>query len=240
LSTTVDQGGEVRVQRLLRQWAEGSMAKRWTVARTSSALADLLGRSALGLIRTMAQSRAQDDVLTRELVSAVGNIVLGPLGSEALETLLTWSEEGGQIKMLAHQAFARAALRRDRTIAGAAAGPSLLRLARTDDDTWDRHSELWRKVLNDTAVQESKRRLAQWVVLAAEEQAKPTPDRDQGPNLEEQLRRLFRDLVTTANERARLDYLLRNLPSGSPAAASELAERLRTHLIDPSVGTIER
>ncbi|QNE17010.1 hypothetical protein F1D05_02650 [Kribbella qitaiheensis] len=226
LSTAVDQGAEASVRGLLRDWADGSVAKRWTTTRTVSVLADLLGRSAIGLIHTIARQPAQDERLARELVQTVADLLTGPVALQTLGTLTNWATAGNPCRPLAFRAFLRAADRRESS--RAASRPILLRLAASNRAAWAYHSELWRTMLNDTKDNKDARQcLARWVVLAGGDQ-----------DLETQLGRLFSGLARSPNESARLDHLLRYLPATAPATALPVAERLRERLPVPSIADL--
>jgi hypothetical protein len=226
LSTAVDQGAETSVRGLLRDWADGSVARRWTTARTVSVLADLLGRSAIGLIHTIARQPAQDDRLARELVQIVADLLTGPVGRQTLGTLTNWATAGNSCRPLAFKAFLRAADKREAS--GSTSRPILLRLATSDQAAWAYHGELWRVMLNDTKDnKEARQCLTRWVVLAGGNQ-----------DLESQLDRLFDELARSPNESARLDHLLRYLPATAPATALLVAERLRGRLPVPSIANL--
>jgi len=220
LSTAVDQGAEPQVRQLLRYWAEGSAAKRWTVVRTVSVLANLLGRSSLALLTTIARNPAQDDRLNQELVTTLTDLATGPLSRQTLAMLAAWSKAGGQLRSLAHQAFLQAATRGERF------SPAVLsRLVAADPLSGPSYVGMWRSAIDDMATRKhAGKQLAQLVVLAA-------GDND----LEAQLTRLCRALATSANDHARLDHLLRHLPAGAPDLAKEAAERIRRHLSPPSI-----
>lgn len=214
LFAAVEQGADDEVRRVLQRWAEGGEGRRWTVLHTADALADLLGKSTIPLVSTIAKTPARDPRLRHELERVTARLLTGPTSLQALDTLVGWSQHPGPHRDLAYRAFIRAAGKQEE------GRPALLSHGSVDQQAWDALITLWRAVLNDPAVRDDARRgLAGWVILAAEQQP-----------LELELRRLFSELAASANERARLDYLLRHLPGEGPEAARPVADRIRSRL----------
>lgn len=216
LFAAVQQGADDEVRRVLQRWAEGGEGRRWTVLHTADALTDLLGKSTIPLISTIAKKPARDPRLRNELERVTARLLTGPTALQALDTMVGWSQKPGPRRDLAYRAFIKAAGKQEEH------RPALLRHGNADQQAWTALIALWRAVLNDPAVRDHARLgLAGWVILAAEDES-----------FEPDLWRLFSELAGSANERGRLDYLLRHLPAEAPEAARPVADRIRTHLVD--------
>ncbi|MER6975246.1 hypothetical protein ABT304_29585 [Nocardioides sp. NPDC000445] len=216
LYAAAEQGAKAKVEEVLKRWAEGGVARRWTVVHTADALADLSDESAISLISEIAEMPTTDRQLERELERAAARLLISPLAGQARNTLVGWSREHGPRRELAHRAFMIAAGEQ------ADGRPTLLNHGASDQQAWAAFITLWRAALNDPGVRDDARdRLTDWVTLAVEEDS-----------LVPELRRLFADLAVSSNERARLDYLLRHLPADAPADARLVADRIRNHLLE--------
>lgn len=216
LFAAVQQGADYEVRRVLQRWAEGGEGRRWTVLHTADALADLLGKSTIPLISTIAKKPARDPRLRHELERVTARLLTGSTALQALDAMVGWSQKPGPRRDLAYRAFIRAAGKQEE------GRPALLSHGNADQQAWTALITLWRAVLNNPAARDDARLgLAGWVILAAEDES-----------LEPDLWRLFSELAASANERARLDYLLRHLPTEAPEAARPVADRVRTHLVD--------
>lgn len=217
LFAAVQQGAEPAVLPLLQRWADGGVARRWTVVHTVDALADLRNESTIPLLSEIAQKPTDNPRLKRELERVAARLLTSPIALEALDALVDWSQEDGFRRDLAHRAFVNAADEQDDI-----GRPALLTYGTSDPLARTALTTLWRAALNNPAVRDDARRsLSGWVLLAAEDEP-----------LEPELRRLFTDLAASANERSRLDYLLRHLPPDVPPTALQVAERIRTRLLD--------
>ncbi|WP_406023523.1 hypothetical protein OH802_27400 [Nocardioides sp. NBC_00850] len=216
LFAALQQGADDEVRRVLQRWAEGGEGRRWTVLHTADALADMLGKSTIPLISAIAEKPARDPRLRNELERVTARLLTGPTALQALDTMVGWLQNPGPRRELAYRAFVRAAGKREE------GRPALLSHGNADQQAWTALIILWRAVLNNPTVRDDARLgLAGWVILAAEDKS-----------LEPDLCRLFSELAGSANERARLDYLLRHLPREAPEAARPVADRIRTHLVD--------
>lgn len=216
LFAATEQGAKTKVDEVLKRWAEGGVARRWTVVHTADALADLSDESAISLISEIAAMPTTDPQLERELERAAARLLISPLASQARNTLVGWSRERGPRRDLAHRAFTIAASEQPD------GRPTLLNHGSSDQHAWAALTTLWRAVLNDPAVRgDARDRLTDWVTLAVEEDS-----------LVPELQRLFTDLAVSSNERARLDYLLRHLPADAPPDARLVADRIRNHLLE--------
>ncbi|MER7559765.1 hypothetical protein ABTZ46_22670 [Nocardioides sp. NPDC126508] len=214
LFAATEQGAKTKVDEVLKRWAAGGVARRWTVVHTADALADLSEESAISLISEIAEMPTTDPQLERELERAAARLLISPLAGQARNTLVGWSRERGPRRDLAHRAFTIAAGERTD------GRPTLLNHGASDQQAWAALTTLWRAVLDDPAVRgDARDRLTGWVTLAVEEDSL-VPD----------LQRLFADLAASSNERARLDYLLRHLPADAPPDARLVADRIRNHL----------
>lgn len=216
LFAAMQQGAEAEVRPVLQRWAEGGVARRWTVVHTVDALADLRDESAIPLISQIAEEPINDPQLRRELVRVAARLLTSAIALEALDTLVEWSQERGLRRDLAHRAFIGSADAQDD------GRPKLLGHGTSDQHAWTALVTLWRAALNDASVRDDARRaLTGWVLLAADDES-----------LEPELRHLFAELAASANERARLDYLLRHLPPDAPPASLQVAERIRIRLLE--------
>jgi len=225
LAAAVDLGAEAKVRPLLRYWAEGSVAKRWTVVRTITSLADLLGKSSMPLLSRIARSSAKDGNLESELTRALGGMLTSPIARQTAGTLVAWSAKDDDRRKLAQRAFLLASYTRRRDAPQSPPYPKLLRLGSSDAFIRDQHTKLWRRVIDDPATRpDALRRLADWVVLS-----------DGSQEVETELTTLLRALAGTPNERQRVDYLLRHLPSDASQSARSTAERLRRSLDQTSL-----
>lgn len=221
LYTVADGGLESLVRRLLSDWSRwGSQGRKWTAARSYALLGGATSAGALRDIgRMVSGGSAPDGALWATLMQTVEALLQGPTAVEVLARLGMWSESRGELRRLAAQGFLRAARRRHHEPGDFGSWPRLLWVAGKDPAAWQSLVAMWRTVLMDRELRrEALRSLASWVRCA-----------DVEPAVETALHRLLPGLVVTANDRDRLEYLLRKLREDADRP-SHAAERLRAAL----------
>jgi hypothetical protein len=227
LYTAAARGMDVVVRRLLSDWSrQGSQGRRWTAVRTYALLGDASAATALREIARVASTGATpDQALWSALVQTVETLLQEPAQNESLDALQQWGRAGGRLRQLAGEGFLRAAGRHSYQPVAGCSGPRLLWSADRDAVVGEQITALWRQVLDDRELRrDALQVLGSWLRAARE------------PAVEAAVARLLPGLVITANDRDRLDHLLRKLRDED--SSSGAAERLRAGL--PSVSAPER
>ncbi|MFI0154177.1 hypothetical protein [Streptomyces lydicus] len=247
LYTAADHGMDTVVRRLLSDWSRQSdLGRRWTVARTYALLGGTTVATALRDVGRMAATGpVPDAALQSALEETLDALLQGPAATAVLERLAHWQGSRAPLNVLAAAGFLRGARRRRYRPGAGAAWPRLLWLADRDAAARRHIVALWRGVLGDRTVRDDARDvLGHWVRAAGKASARvraagtaygavpaagESPDVEMVSDVEEALRRLLPDLVGTANERDRLDYLLRRLRDDTGDVSPTIA-RLRAAL----------
>lgn len=227
LYTAAARGMDMVIRRLLSDWSrQGSQGRRWTAVRTYALLGDASASTALREIARMASTgTTPDQALWSALVQTVETLLQGPAQNESLAALTQWGQSPGSLRQLAGEGFLRAAGRQTYQPEAGCTGPRLLWSADRDPVAGEQITTLWRHVLDDRELRrDALPVLASWVRAARE------------PAVEAAVARLLPDLVTTPNDRDRLDHLLRKLRDED--SSNGAAEYLRARL--PSVSAPSR
>ncbi|OEJ25780.1 hypothetical protein AR457_16190 [Streptomyces agglomeratus] len=252
LYTAAEHGMDTVVRRLLSNWSGHSdQGRRWTVARTYALLGGPTAATALRDIGRMATSATVPDAaLGAALEQTLEALLQGPAATTVLERLGQWQDPRGPLRELAVKGFLRGTARRRAEPGAGTAWPRLLWLADRDPLARRYVVVLWRELFGDRTVRdEARRAFARWVRAAETASSRAAAHgaafpgaraAGHGPvfgaagpegvsDVEEALSRLLPELVVTANDRDRMDYLLRRLcdDGGQPGPA---AGRLRDAL----------
>ncbi|MFB7466922.1 hypothetical protein ACFCZ1_26075 [Streptomyces sp. NPDC056224] len=233
LYTAAEHGMDTVVRRLLSGWSrQHDQGRRWTAARTYALLGGATAATALRDIgRMTAAGPAPDAALQTALEQTVDALLQGPAGPAVVEQLVEWHGGRGPLRELAAAGFLRGTRRRRYEPGSHGAWPRLLRLADQEAPARRHIVALWRGLLGDRVSRDAAREgLTRWVRAAETASARSAAAGHTVPSdIEQALGRLLPELVTTANERERLDYLLRRYGDGTglPSAA---AARLRAAL----------
>ncbi|MCB5911597.1 hypothetical protein [Streptomyces pinistramenti] len=247
LYTAAEHGMDTPVGRLLGVWSRQSdLGQRWTAARTYALLGGTTVTTALRDIGRMAAvGPVPDAALQAALEQTLDVLLQGPAATTVLGRLVQWRGSGDRLGELAARGFLGGAARRRYEPGAGSAWPRLLWLADRDPVARRHVVVLWRGLLGDRSTRDEARDgVARWVRAADHASAKEAaarsvsgakpavgvpPDVEAVSDVEEALRRLLPELAVTANERDRLDYLLRRLRDGS-GKPGPAAQRLRTAL----------
>ncbi|MFG2226059.1 hypothetical protein [Streptomyces sp. NPDC048644] len=247
LYTAAEHGMDAPVRRLLSVWSrKHDLGQRWTAARAYALLGGTTVTTALRDIGRMAAvGPVPDATLQAALEQTLDVLLQGPAVTTVLERLVQWRGGGDRLGALAAGGFLRGAARRRYEPGAGSAWPRLLWLADREPDARRHVVALWRGLLGDRVTRDEARNgVILWVraadhasakeaavrsVSGAKPAAGASPDVEAVSDVEEALCRLLPELAVTANERDRLDYLLRRFRdrSGTPSPA---AQRLRTAL----------
>lgn len=244
LYAAAEHGMDSAVRRLLSRWSgQRGAGLRWTVARTYALLGGATVVSALRDIGRMAVSGPEPDgALRTALEQTLEALLQGPASPTVLEQFVQWYADQGPLRDLAAAAFLRGAHRYQHKPGAGGSWPRLLWLTAHEPRAHHQVVQMLRGLLgNHTTRADASEALVRWVRAAERASLKKTrADRATTlsgealpgavSDVESGLARLLPALVSTRNDRDRLDYLLRHVPTAAEGTRNLTAVRLRAAL----------